>query len=58
MLLLGRNYACQVYPINLDFSGPAQRVQLGTLSEKKYVIIWEFFPTWGGVFPIPKTFVN
>ena len=25
---------------------------------KKYGIIWEFFPTWGGVFPIPKTFVN
>ena len=25
--------------------------------KKKYGIIWEFFPTWGGVFPIPKTFV-
>ena len=31
---------------------------LGTLAEKKHHIIWEFFPTWGGVFPIPKTFVN
>ena len=30
----------------------------GTLSKKKYDIIWEFFPTWEGVFPIPKTFVN
>ena len=32
---------------------------LGTLSNKKNDIIWEFFPTWGGgVFPNPKTFVN
>ena len=23
--------------------------------KKIYGIIWEFFPTWGGVFPIPKT---
>ena len=23
--------------------------------KKKYGIIWEFFPTWGGVFSIPKT---
>ena len=24
--------------------------------KKKYGIIWEIFPTWGGgVFPIPKT---
>ena len=24
--------------------------------KKKYGIIWEFFPTWGGgVFPIPKS---
>ena len=27
-------------------------------SQKKNDIIWEFFPTWGGVFPNPKTFVN
>ena len=27
-------------------------------SQKKNNIIWEFFPTWGGVFPNPKTFVN
>ena len=28
-------------------------------SQKKYGIIWEFFPIWGrGVFPIPKNFVN
>ena len=26
--------------------------------KKKNDIIWEFFPTWGGVFPNPKTFVN
>ena len=31
---------------------------LGTLSKKKNDIIWEIFPTWGGVFPNPKTFVN
>ena len=30
----------------------------GTCSTKKNDIIWEFFPTWGGVFPNPKTFVN
>ena len=28
------------------------------LKKKKNDIIWEFFPTWGGVFPNPKTFVN
>ena len=32
--------------------------QLGTLSKEKNDIIWESFPTWGGVFPNPKTFVN
>ena len=26
--------------------------------KKKNDIIWEFFPTWGGVFTNPKTFVN
>ena len=26
--------------------------------KEKNDIIWEFFPTWGGVFPNPKTFVN
>ena len=31
---------------------------IGTLSGKKYDIVWEFFPTWGGVLPNPKTFVN
>ena len=31
---------------------------LGTLSKRKNDIIWEIFPTWGGVFPNPKTFVN
>ena len=31
---------------------------LGTLSKEKNDIIWESFPTWGGVFPNPKTFVN
>ena len=28
MLLLGRNYACRVYPINRNFSSPAERVRL------------------------------
>ena len=23
-------------------------------TQKKYGIIWEFFPTWGGVYPILK----
>ena len=32
--------------------------ELGTLSTKKNYIIWEFFPTWGGAFPNPKTYVN
>ena len=32
--------------------------KLGTLSKRKNDIIWEIFPTWGGVFPNPKTFVN
>ena len=31
---------------------------IGTLSKRKNDIIWEIFPTWGGVFPNPKTFVN
>ena len=36
---------------------PSVYHELGTPS-KKNDIIWEFFPTWGGVFPNPKTFVN
>ena len=32
-----------------------QQMSKGSV-QKKYGIIWEFFPTWGGgVFPIPKT---
>ena len=33
------------------------RKRLWYALRKKYDILWEFFPTWGGVFPIPKTFV-
>ena len=29
---------------------------LGTLSKEKNVIIWEFFPTWGGGLPKSKNF--
>ena len=30
MLLLSRNYVFRVYPINRDYSGPAERVRLVT----------------------------
>ena len=43
--------------IHENFIAPAI-IALGTLSKKNYGIIWEFFPYGGGVFPIPKTFVN
>ena len=40
----------------LCFGEVAKQVKVSI--KKKYGIIWEFFPTWGGVFPNPKTFVN
>ena len=36
--------------------GPRSDISHMVRSQKN--IIWEFFPTWGGVFPNPKTFVN
>ena len=41
----------------LDHLDHHDQYDLGTLSEKNYEIIWEFFPYRGG-FPNPKTFVN
>ena len=55
MLLL--NWYCQkTYSVVKIHFGSG--LLLGTLSKRKNDIIWEIFPTWGGVFPNPKTFVN
>ena len=41
---------------NVPVSASATSLRYGL--KEKNDIIWEFFPTWGGVFPNPKTFVN
>ena len=35
---------------------PKDKKELGTLSNKKNDIIWEFFPTWGGGLPKSQNF--
>ena len=38
------------------YTGRLKNVVLGTFSEKKNDIIWEFFPTWGGGLPKSQNF--
>ena len=54
------NMSAQKHQYNLFSKEPfTQNNCSGTLSKKNYGLIWEFFPYGGGgVFPIPKTFVN